>query len=63
MEHVRARSSIIIRIRHGSMSGYPGDAVSHNGLIDSRLHLLAKPFRKAELAQKIREILDERDEE
>ena len=40
------------------MSGYAKDAIVNNGLLDDGLPLLTKPFPKAELARKIREILD-----
>ena len=42
------------------MSGYAKDAVVHNGVLDEGLHLLTKPFPKAELAKAVRALLDER---
>jgi len=38
-------------------SGYSDDAIVHEGHLDPGLALLKKPYRKAELAQKIREAL------
>jgi signal transduction histidine kinase len=40
------------------MSGYTKNAVVHDGALDSGTHLLTKPFRKADLARKIRLVLD-----
>jgi signal transduction histidine kinase/CheY-like chemotaxis protein len=41
------------------MSGYAGEALSAQGVLDSSVAFLAKPFVPAELARKVREILDE----
>jgi PAS domain S-box-containing protein len=41
------------------MSGYAQDAIINNGILGEGMHLLTKPFPKAELARKVREILDE----
>jgi signal transduction histidine kinase len=38
-------------------SGYADDAIVHEGHLDPGLALLRKPYRKADLAQKIREVL------
>ncbi len=40
------------------MSGYTDDAVVHHGQLDAEVELLQKPFAKAELAQRLRLILD-----
>ncbi|OFE12411.1 hypothetical protein PHACT_04055 [Pseudohongiella acticola] len=40
------------------MSGYAENAIVHHGRLDPGVNLLSKPFRTADLAQKIREILD-----
>jgi CheY-like chemotaxis protein len=40
------------------MSGYPRGAVPLHEAIDEADHLLAKPFRKADLARKLRQMLD-----
>ena len=40
------------------MSGYTEDATRHNGLAGNGAELLNKPFRKRELALKVREVLD-----
>jgi CheY-like chemotaxis protein len=38
-------------------SGYTDDAIVHEGHLDPGVALLRKPYRKADLAQKIREVL------
>jgi PAS domain S-box-containing protein len=42
------------------MSGYTEDAITHQGRLAAGVRLLAKPFRRHELAQMIRQTLDER---
>ena len=39
-------------------SGYSEDAIIHQGRRDPGVHLLNKPYRKADLARKIRQVLD-----
>jgi PAS domain S-box-containing protein len=39
-------------------SGYSEDALMHQGRLDPGVQLLSKPYRKAELARKIRQVLD-----
>jgi nitrogen-specific signal transduction histidine kinase len=39
------------------ISGYAESAVVHHGRLDQRVHLLKKPFRRRELAMKIRDAL------
>jgi signal transduction histidine kinase len=39
-------------------SGYTEDAMLHHGRIDPGVGLLSKPYRKAELARRVREVLD-----
>jgi len=41
------------------MSGYTANAIIHHGVLDKGVHLLTKPFRKVELARKVRQVLDE----
>jgi two-component system cell cycle sensor histidine kinase/response regulator CckA len=41
------------------MSGYAGEALSAQGVLDPSVAFLAKPFVPAELARKVREVLDE----
>jgi len=41
------------------MSGYSEDAISTMGVLNSGLNLLNKPFRKADLAQAVRDVIDE----
>ena len=40
------------------MSGYSQDLILHGGRLDPGVHLLTKPFRKADLARAVRERLD-----
>lgn len=42
-------------------SGFTSKTIAHNGLARFSSHLLNKPYRKAELAQHVRMILDEED--
>jgi PAS domain S-box-containing protein len=39
-------------------SGYTEDAIIHHGRLDPGVQLLTKPFRKVELARKVRAVLD-----
>jgi PAS domain S-box-containing protein len=39
-------------------SGYSESAIVHHGRLDPGVHLLSKPFKKQDLARKIRELLD-----
>jgi len=39
-------------------SGYSEDAIAHQGRLDPGVQLLAKPYRKADLARKLRRVLD-----
>jgi CheY-like chemotaxis protein len=39
-------------------SGYSEDAIVHQGRLDPGVQLLAKPFRRGELARRVREVLD-----
>jgi PAS domain S-box-containing protein len=41
------------------MSGYTRNAILHNGQLDEGVQLITKPFRKTDLAQKLREVLDQ----
>jgi CheY-like chemotaxis protein len=41
-------------------SGYTEDVIVHHGRLDAGLHLLTKPYRRAELARMIRLVLDEK---
>jgi hypothetical protein len=40
------------------MSGYTDDAIVHHGTLDPGTHFVAKPFNAADLARKVREVLD-----
>jgi PAS domain S-box-containing protein len=39
-------------------SGYPGEAIAHHGILDQGVAFLQKPFSVAELASKVREVLE-----
>lgn len=39
-------------------SGYAEDAIVHQGRLERGVHLLAKPYRRMDLANKLREVLD-----
>ena len=39
-------------------SGYTENAIVHNGRLDPRVELLSKPYRRRELAAKVRKVLD-----
>ena len=41
-------------------SGYTEDAIVHGGRLDPGVHLLSKPYRRDELARKVRQVLDMR---
>ena len=41
-------------------SGYTDDTIVHEGHLDPGVALLRKPYRKSDLAQKIREVLRQR---
>lgn len=43
------------------MSGYTANVIAHNGILDEGIQFLQKPYSKAELAKKIRGILDRKD--
>ncbi|HKV48011.1 MAG TPA: PAS domain S-box protein [Candidatus Acidoferrales bacterium] len=40
------------------MSGYTNDVIVHHGVLDSGISLLEKPFSEANLARKLRDVLD-----
>jgi PAS domain S-box-containing protein len=40
------------------MSGYTDDAIVHHGVLDPGTRFIAKPFNAADLARKVREVLD-----
>ncbi|HEY5038380.1 MAG TPA: ATP-binding protein, partial [bacterium] len=42
------------------MSGYPREILSQQGTIDPSIHLIQKPFSNEELAERIREVLDQK---
>jgi nitrogen-specific signal transduction histidine kinase len=43
------------------MTGYPRDAIVHDGRLDANVHLIGKPFSYQELASRIRARLDARE--
>jgi YesN/AraC family two-component response regulator len=42
------------------MSGYSENAAKNHGRLDPGAHILSKPFRKIDLAKRIRQIIDDR---
>jgi two-component system cell cycle sensor histidine kinase/response regulator CckA len=57
---VRKLTSKYPHLRVLYMSGYSDDIISTDGVLDSGLAFLQKPFTPAALAQKVREVLDAR---
>lgn len=43
------------------MSGYTTNVIAHRGILDEKLHFIQKPFSRADLAKKIRYVLDNED--
>ncbi len=41
------------------MSGYTDDAIVHHGVLEPGMHFIGKPFSAADLAKKVRDVLDE----
>jgi len=54
-EHITAQRP---EVRVLYMSGYTENAIGHNGLLDSGINLLQKPFNLPTLKEKVRELLD-----
>lgn len=50
---------LLPRLRIIYMSGFPESAFGNEARLDARVILLRKPFRKAELAARVRETLDQ----
>ncbi|MES2259055.1 MAG: PAS domain S-box protein [Pseudomonadota bacterium] len=44
-------------------SGYPQDAIVHGGRLDAGLELLSKPYRREELARKLRHVFNNRSQQ
>jgi FixJ family two-component response regulator len=40
------------------MSGHTGNAIVHQGVLDSKINFIPKPFPALTLMQKVREVLD-----
>jgi len=55
----RAAQRLKPKLRVLYMSGYTANAIIHHGVLDKGVHLLTKPFRKVELARKVRQVLDD----
>ncbi|MHC1728882.1 MAG: PAS domain-containing protein [Syntrophobacteraceae bacterium] len=41
------------------MSGYTSDAIAHHGILDEGVHFIQKPFSVKEIAERVRETLDD----
>jgi YesN/AraC family two-component response regulator len=41
-------------------SGYTQDSITHQGKLDPGVHFLSKPYKKQDLALKVRAVLDGR---
>jgi hypothetical protein len=39
-------------------SGYTEDATVHHGRLDEGVHLISKPYKRGQLARKLRSLLD-----
>jgi CheY-like chemotaxis protein len=50
--------SVYPRLKCLFMSGYTADVIAHRGTLDEGINFIEKPFSKAELAAKVREVLD-----
>ncbi len=46
-------------VRFLFMSGYPSNIIALQGVLDEGVNFLQKPFSCADLARKVREVLDE----
>ena len=53
-----ALESLRPNIRHLFMSGYPAEVIANRCVIDEGVSFIQKPFRIAELADKVREVMD-----
>jgi nitrogen-specific signal transduction histidine kinase/CheY-like chemotaxis protein len=58
-ELVERTISIRPDIKHMFMSGYTADIILHRSMVEDAVHLLHKPFSKADLAATVRKALDE----
>jgi YesN/AraC family two-component response regulator len=50
--------TILPNLRRLFMSGYTANVIAHRGVLDRGVNFIQKPFLKADLAMKIREVLD-----
>ena len=57
-ELARALSKRIPHLKTIFSSGYTANHIAHNGLLDTKIHFLHKPYSYRELTKKIREVLD-----
>lgn len=55
-ELVRARPQLEVLY----MSGYTDDAIVHHGMLEAETQFISKPFVGADLARKVRQVLDDR---
>jgi CheY-like chemotaxis protein len=54
----RAARALAPELKVLFMSGYTHDALSREGAVDDAVNIITKPFRKVDLAAKIRAVLD-----
>ncbi|OFE13746.1 hypothetical protein PHACT_11875 [Pseudohongiella acticola] len=63
----RRLADLALKLRPGIKvlftSGYTENAIVHHGRLDRGVHLLNKPYRRQELAAKVRKVLDENPDE
>jgi two-component SAPR family response regulator len=57
-ELAEAAAALRPKLRILFSSGYTQNSIDHQGKLDPGVQFLPKPFRRAELAGKVREVLD-----
>ncbi len=54
----KSRVSRTLRASGSGVIGFCMNAIGHRGVLDAGTHFLAKPFTAADLARRVREVLD-----